>query len=71
MNLRSHIPNELPETGYKGPERRAINQLIRALRRLEPVNTPTTRVKIGPQGTAIEVIGTADGTNTSNLPRWL
>jgi hypothetical protein len=71
MNLRTHLPQELPETGFKGPERRAINQIIKALRRLEPVASPNETVTIGPQGTSRKSTGGGTGDNNSNLPRWL
>jgi hypothetical protein len=71
MNLRTHLPAKLPETGFKGPERRAINQLIEALRRLEPVASPNEKTTIGPQGTSRKSTGGSGTSATDGLPRWL
>lgn len=59
--MRIRIPRELPETGYKAEERIAINALIRAVKALQPIQTPTTEIEITETGTAIRVKATGDG----------
>jgi hypothetical protein len=70
MTLRQHLPKELPESGFKAPEREAINKLIRAMRMLEPISTPNEKVTIGPEGMSRKSIGSGSTDTNAGAPLW-
>lgn len=72
MNESPILPSEVSERGVKSEHARAINMLIRAMRRNTIRSTESIKLRVGPDGTFPSVTGSGLGTEQdTNLPRWL
>jgi len=65
------IPNEVSEKGLDPDVRRALNQLIRAVRQMIPQDSSTVSVTHNSSGIHLAVKESArGGGNGSTTPRW-
>jgi hypothetical protein len=65
------LPKKLDVKGYKGPERQAINELIDAVRRLQPIAGKGIELNETSNGVGVAIDPNATLDGTDNLPRWL
>lgn len=55
MNI--NLPNELSESGYKSEERSAINKIIRAIKRVQLIDSNDISLDVGVNGTSVSIKG--------------
>ena len=65
------LPKKLNVKGYKGPERQTINELIEAVRRIQPIAGNGIALNETANGVGVGIDPNANIGGTDNLPRWL
>lgn len=65
------LPKKLNVKGYKSPEREAINELIDAMRRMQPIAGNGIALNETANGVGVAIDPNANLNGQNNLPRWL
>lgn len=66
-----NLPKKLNVKGYKSPEREAINELIDAMRRMQPIAGNGIALNETANGVGVAIDPNANLNGQNNLPRWL